>query len=128
MAAATLGASILEFHVVFDPHMFGPDTKSSLTIQQVKHLVAGVRMIEVALSSGHLKNDASSFSHLKTMFGKSLAVNKSLAPGHRIAFTDLESKKPGDQGIPAKEFQRVIGRELKHAIAKWSFLREEDMH
>ena len=34
IAATTLGAEILEFHVVFDKGMFGPDVKSSLTMQE----------------------------------------------------------------------------------------------
>jgi N,N'-diacetyllegionaminate synthase len=127
LAASTLGASILEFHVVFDHNMFGPDAKASLTINQVKQLIKGVRAIEMGMQSNHLKNDASSFNTLKTMFGKSLAVNKNLPQGHIIAISDLESKKPGDQGIPAKEFQRVIGKQLKHDLKQWSFLREEDL-
>jgi N,N'-diacetyllegionaminate synthase len=128
IAATTLGASILEFHVVFDHNMFGPDAKASLTIKQVKQLVKGVRAIEIGMQSNHLKNDASSFNTLKTMFGKSLAVNKNLPQGHLIDISDLETKKPGDQGIPAKEFQRVIGKQLKHDLKQWSFLREEDLN
>ncbi len=127
LAATTLGASILEFHVVFDHNMFGPDAKASLSINQVKQLVKGVRAIEIGMQSNHLKNDASSFNTLKTMFGKTLAVNKNLPQGHIIAISDLESKKPGDQGIPAKEFQRVIGKQLKHDLKQWSFLGEEDL-
>lgn len=127
LAATTLGASILEFHVVFDHNMFGPDAKASLNINQVKQLVKGVRAIEISMQNNHLKNDASSFNTLKTMFGKTLAVNKNLPQGHIIAISDLESKKPGDQGIPAKEFQRVIGKQLKHDLKQWSFLGEEDL-
>lgn len=127
LAATTLGASILEFHVVFNHNMFGPDAKASLNINQVKQLVKGVRAIEISMQNNHLKNDASSFNTLKTMFGKTLAVNKNLPQGHIIAISDLESKKPGDQGIPAKEFQRVIGKQLKHDLKQWSFLGEEDL-
>ena len=39
LAATTLGADILEFHVTFDKQMFGPDSKASLTIKQVNSLV-----------------------------------------------------------------------------------------
>lgn len=128
LAAATLGASILEFHVVFDHQMFGPDTKASLTIQQVKQLVQGARNIEKAMQYPHLKSDASGFDKLKTIFGKSLAVNKDLPAGHILSVDDLESKKPGDQGIPAKAFEKVIGKHLKHDLKQWSFLREEDLY
>jgi N,N'-diacetyllegionaminate synthase len=48
LAASTLGATVLEFHVVFDKRMFGPDTPASLTIEQVKQLVTGIRQLERA--------------------------------------------------------------------------------
>ncbi|MCU0421881.1 MAG: N-acetylneuraminate synthase family protein [Bacteroidia bacterium] len=127
LSAATLGATILEFHVVFHHQMFGPDAKASLTLEQTKQLVKSVRTIETALSSPHQKNDASNFTQLKNMFGKSLSVNKDLSKGHMITINDLESKKPGNQGIAAKEFQKVIGKELKRDLEKWSFLRDDDL-
>ena len=127
LAAATLGATILEFHVVFHHQMFGPDAKASLTLEQTKQLVKSVRAIETALSSPHQKNDASNFTQLKNMFGKSLSVNKDLSKGHMITINDLESKKPGNQGIAAKEFQKVIGKELKRDLEKWSFLKDDDL-
>ena len=33
LAATALGANLIEFHTVFDKKMFGPDSKSSLTIK-----------------------------------------------------------------------------------------------
>ncbi|MEL6274555.1 MAG: N-acetylneuraminate synthase family protein [Bacteroidota bacterium] len=39
IAARALGAELLEFHVVFDRRMFGPDASSSLTIDEVRELV-----------------------------------------------------------------------------------------
>jgi N-acetylneuraminate synthase len=59
------------------------------------------------------------------MFGKSLAVNKDLKSGHTISMDDLESKKPGDAGIKAKNYDQVIGRKINIDIPKWDFLKEE---
>ncbi len=42
IAAVTLGAEILEFHVVFNKQMFGPDAVASLTIDETKQLVDDV--------------------------------------------------------------------------------------
>jgi N-acetylneuraminate synthase len=128
LAATALGAELLEFHVVFDQRMFGPDAKASLTIEQTKQLVIGVRQIDASLNANaQLKSDATKFAELKTMFGKSLAVNKDLPAGHTLTVDDLESKKPGNMGIPAKYFQKVIGKQLKYPLAKWSFLQNEDL-
>ena len=41
IAATTLGAEILEFHAVFDRRQFGPDSKSSLEIDEIVTLVEG---------------------------------------------------------------------------------------
>jgi N,N'-diacetyllegionaminate synthase len=127
LAAAALGARILEFHVVFDKQMFGPDAKSSLTIDQVKQLVRGVREIEKSLLTEVDKSDTSRFTEVKAMFGKSLSVNRELKKGHAITFDDLESKKPANQGILAAEFQSVIGRKLKNNKQAFDFLKSEDL-
>ncbi|HLP31876.1 MAG TPA: N-acetylneuraminate synthase family protein [Bacteroidia bacterium] len=126
LAAATLGAEILEFHAVFDKEMFGPDAKASLTVAQTETLVKGVRQINAALHAPHQKHDSSHFSELKTLFGKSLAVNKALPAGHIISISDLESKKPGSMGIPARNFRSLIGKQLTKAKQQWDFLKEED--
>jgi len=127
LAAVSLGATILEFHVVFDKRMFGPDSKSSLTIDEVAQLVEGVRFIEESLNSNIDKNDNSKFKDLKNIFEKSLAINKDMKAGDVISFDDLEAKKPFGYGIPSREYQNVIGKRLKCDLSKWSFITQEDI-
>ncbi len=127
LAAATLGASILEFHVVFDHKMFGPDATSSLTLGQVKQLTHGVRKIQQALKVKVDKSDNSGFSNLKGIFEKSLAVNTSLKQGEIITFNHLEAKKPKNKGISATLYREVIGKTLKNDLQAWSFLNETDL-
>jgi N-acetylneuraminate synthase len=125
LAAQSMGAELLEFHVVFDKRMFGPDAKSSLTIEQVNLLAKGVREIDEAKSALIDKSDNSQFSELKQIFEKSLAVNCNLQVGDTIEFNHLESKKPKGFGINANEFQRVIGKKLVKPLNKWDFLTNE---
>lgn len=127
IAATALGAEILEFHAVFDKSMFGPDAKASLTIDEIKYLVQAVRKLDVSLNSNVGKSSASSFETLKTLFGKSLSVNKDLKKNHVITIEDLESKKPGNKGIPAKDFLNVLGKRLLHPKQKWNFLNYNDL-
>src|SRR5690606_28966102 len=112
IAATALGAEILEFHVVFDRRQFGPDAKSSLTIEETRELVTSVRNIGTALQHPINKSDNSAFADLKQIFEKSLAINKNLEKGHTITYTDLEAKKPKGFGISVTEFESVIGRKL----------------
>lgn len=127
IAAAALGAEILEFHAVFDRRMFGPDATSSLTIDEVRQLTLGVRHVEKMLSNPIDKSSNAQFQELKRIFEKSLAINKSLPIGHIITFDDLEAKKPAGKGIAASQFQSVIGRKLKHETKAYQFLTEEDL-
>ncbi|GAB6045588.1 N-acetylneuraminate synthase [Caminibacter profundus] len=128
IAAVALGAEILEFHAVFDRRMFGPDSRASLEIDEIKEAVEGIRFIEESLSNLIDKNEFSKeFKELKKIFGKSLAVNKDLKKGNVITFDDLESKKPFGYGIPAQDYKEVIGKKLKVDKKKWDFLRKEDI-
>jgi N-acetylneuraminate synthase len=127
IAAAALGAEIFEFHAVFNKQVFGPDTTSSLTIDEIEMLVKSIKNIEVALLSPINKNDNSIFSELKLIFEKSLSVNKNLKKGHRITFSDLEGKKPSNKGVSASKFKEVIGKELQRDMTQWEFLNKEDI-
>jgi N,N'-diacetyllegionaminate synthase len=127
IAATVLGASILEFHVVFDRQLFGPDAKASLTIPEVKDLVQAVRSIAKSLAHPIDKNDISYLAPLKQIFEKSLAVNKDLPKNHILTFEDLEAKKPKGFGILASKYNEVIGRTLTSDMKQWNFLNEDDL-
>ncbi|MEL6655864.1 MAG: N-acetylneuraminate synthase family protein [Bacteroidota bacterium] len=127
LAAVAQGAKILEFHAVFDKRMFGPDAKSSLSIDQIAELVRGVRFLEKALANPVDKYDNSAYVGLKAIFEKSLAVRQDLPAGHELTFDDLETKKPAGQGLPASSFRELLGRPLKRAKKKYEFLTAEDI-
>lgn len=128
LAAAAKGAEILEFHAVFDKRMFGPDSKSSLSIDEISKLVEGARAIETSLKHIIDKQDNSKFAELKGIFEKSLVVNKDLKAGSLITFDDLEAKKPKGYGINAALYDNVIGKRLNKDMKKWDFLNEGDIN
>ncbi len=126
IAAVALGAEILEFHVVFDKKMFGPDSSSSLTIYEVKQLVEAVAFTEKAVRPVPDKM-TTQFMELKKLFGQSLCVNKDLVKDHIIVKEDLESKKPASHGITSSEFEKVIGKKIKRNLGKYEFLNWSDL-
>lgn len=126
LAAAALGASVVEFHVTFDRRMFGPDASASLTIDEAKELIRGIRFIEKARKGGVGKELNSERSFLRETFGRSLAVNKSLPKGHVIEISDLETKKPSGEGVSAADFRTVIGRRVIQDLDEWQFLTVDD--
>ncbi|MEL7163498.1 MAG: N-acetylneuraminate synthase family protein, partial [Bacteroidota bacterium] len=127
IAAAALGADILEFHAVFDRRMFGPDASSSLTIAEIKELVTAVRHVGTMLAHPIDKTDNEAYTGLKAIFEKSLAVSRDLPTGHVLAFDDLEAKKPAGHGIPASQFREVLGRRLRGPLQQYDFLTATDL-
>ena len=52
IAAAALGATIIEKHFTLDRNMEGPDHKASLEPEELAAMVSAIRNIEQALGSG----------------------------------------------------------------------------
>ncbi len=127
IAAVAQGATILEFHAVFDRRQFGPDSSSSLKIDEIKELVIASRNICQAIENPVNKKENANFTALKKIFEKSLALNKDLKKGDVITFDDLEAKKPKGYGIEASRFQEVIGKKMRCDKKKWDFLKEDDI-
>jgi N,N'-diacetyllegionaminate synthase len=126
LAAATLGAKLVEVHVTFSREMFGPDVPASLTTDELKKLVEGVRFIEAALRHPIEKDFlAGQLDPLRRMFGQSLVASADLPAGTVIDRSHLSCRKPG-HGIAVSELDSIIGRKLRHAVNAVQFLNVED--
>ena len=90
--------------------------------------MSAVKKIQSALEHPVDKSNNTEFSKLKTIFEKSLAVNKTLSKGHVLSFDDLEAKKPKGYGMLASDYEKVIGMKLKNDMEAWNFLNETDIH
>jgi N-acetylneuraminate synthase len=126
LAAATLGANILEVHIVFSRECFGPDTNASVTTSEMKQLVEGIRFIEAAQKNPVDKNKmAESLADLRVLFGRSLVAAADLPAGTLLAKGDITLKKPGT-GIPATRLSETVGRRLRRAVSRDALFEETD--
>jgi N,N'-diacetyllegionaminate synthase len=127
LAAASLGADMLEVHVCFSKDMYGPDVPSSLTQRDLAELVEGVRYIRQALDSPLDKDaDAARSKDLRAIFTKSVVARTDIAAGTLLTRELLAFKKPG-HGIPAAQYEALLGRELKRAVAMDHFFSMGDL-
>ncbi len=127
LAATALGADFIEVHVTFDKKMFGPDTSSSITINELKQLVTGSKLIKSALNNKDDKDTlVSNTSNLKKTFGRSLALVSKLPSGSKISIEDLTLKKPGF-GIQYNDINKVVGRRLKTDKSSDTLLKWKDL-
>ncbi|MBT4769945.1 MAG: N-acetylneuraminate synthase, partial [Rhodospirillaceae bacterium] len=75
LAAAVYGIEVLELHVTFDRKMFGPDGPASVTFQELRQLVDGIRIIEVMVKSEVDKDlMAEELRPLRQIFNKSITA------------------------------------------------------
>jgi len=126
LAAVSLGASVIEAHIVFDKNIFGPDSKSSLTVSEFKSMVTGIRSIKTMLNNP-IEKGSRDFSELKGIFEKSLAINKPVKAGHIISKNDLESKKPKGKGVSAQDYHLIIGKKVNRELNQWDFINLDDI-
>ncbi len=127
LAAAALGAAILELHITFDRAAFGPDVPASITTADLPRLVDGVRAICAAQAAGNDKAAiAEQTGGLKSIFGRSLALRHDLPGGTVLTAADLALKKPAG-GISWEERDALVGRTLKRDVSARRLLRQDDL-
>ncbi len=127
LAAAALGADLIEVHVVLSRECFGPDVASSVTTTELRQLVEGVRFLERALAHPVDKDAvAEELLGMRRIFTKSVVARRDLQPGEDLTEADLAVKKPGT-GIPAMRLKELLHRRLRRAVAADALLSEEDL-
>lgn len=126
LGAVTLGASIVEVHVVFHQACFGPDTSSSLTLEGLATLVEGSRFLHAARAGLDKDGQAEALRPMRQLFEKSVVLRAAGRAGQELGPEDLAFKKPGT-GIPARRYAEVVGRRLARSVAADVPLREEDL-
>ena len=120
-------ADILEFHVVFNKQMFGPDTKSSLDFDQLSQVVK-FRNDNFLIESNPVDKDsmAKELSSIKALFNKSLVLTRSLEKGSILKKEDITAKKPSN-GIPVQKIDQCIGRRINDDQAAGHILNWDDL-
>jgi N-acetylneuraminate synthase len=127
LAAATLGAELVEVHVTFSKECFGPDVPASLTTSDLKTMVEGIRFIERMRTSAVDKNAmAEEMTPLRNLFTKSIVAEIDLPSGAVLTPESLAVKKPGT-GIPAERLDSMIGRRLRRPLAAGEMLSESHL-
>jgi N,N'-diacetyllegionaminate synthase len=126
LAAAALGARVLEKHFTFSRLMYGSDAPHSLEPPELADMVRGVRAVESMLKGIVDKNDTSRFMEMKRIFEKSLVSLTSIPAGAELTPQVVGIKKPGT-GIPAARFNEVMGKKAARDIPADQVLSNEDL-
>ncbi|MCM1154908.1 MAG: N-acetylneuraminate synthase [Roseburia sp.] len=107
IAAAALGAAVIEKHFTLDRNMKGPDHKASLEPHELKQMIEGIRKIESALGNG-IKEASESEKANMNIVRKSIVAAANIKKGERFTEINLTTKRPGN-GVSPMRWDEVIG-------------------
>ena len=111
IAAAALGAVVIEKHFTLDKALPGPDHKASLSPEELTTMVAAVRKTELALGDGR-KHVTESEAKNKPIARKSILAKRDIKKGETFTPENLTVKRPGD-GISPMRWYEVLGKTAK---------------
>lgn len=111
VAAAALGAGVIEKHFTLNRNLPGPDHKASLTCKELGNLVAAIRNVEKALGSA-VKAPSKSESKNIGVVRKSIVASCRINKGEYFSPQNLTVKRPGN-GISPMKWDEVVGKKAK---------------
>ena len=111
IAAAALGAVVIEKHFTLDKAMEGPDHKASLDVGELRAMIAAVRHTEAALGTGK-KAVSGSEAKNKPIARKSIVAARAIQKGEAFTAENLTTKRPGGGGSPMR-WHEVLGLAAK---------------
>ena len=126
LAGLSMMINAIEVHVIFDKNMKGPDSSSSLTIEELKFIKKARDSLFILKKSFINKNNVS--KHLqrnKNLFTRSLALKQKVKRGEKILKKNITLKKPGT-GIPSDKISGVINKTAKKDISENWLLKKSD--
>ncbi len=124
VAAVSLGACIVEKHLILDRNHGGPDSAFSFEPPEFRTLVDAVREVEKAL--GSVSFEITDEEAASKIFRRSLFVVKDMQRGEIFTEENIRSIRPGC-GLPPKHYGHVLGKKAAADLSrgtplKWSHI------
>lgn len=112
VAAAALGAVVIEKHFTLDRHLPGPDHRCSCGPAEFRSLVRAIRDVELVLGDGNKQPTATELANLSGM-RRSLVAKTNIALGQRVTAADFAFKRPATGLAPSRlhEFEGRVARQ-----------------
>ena len=115
IAAAALGACIVEKHFTLSRDACGPDSSFSIEPDEFKAMVKAIRNTEKAL--GRVNYETTEREKPSTVFRRSLFVVKDMKANSEFTEENVRSIRPGF-GLHTRHLDEVLGQKSKRAISK----------
>lgn len=123
LAAAALGACVIEKHFTLDRSQPGPDHQASLEPSELEALVRGIRKVEASLGHGR-KEPVEREANTAAVARKSIVARVDIKPGTILTYDHLVMMRPGT-GLPSTMLQYVVGRTARIDISAGALITFE---
>ena len=111
IAAAALGASVIEKHITLDRGMEGNDHKVSLLPEEFAQMMQGIRRVEESMGQGGERSISQGEMMNREVLAKSLVAACDIPAGTEITEAMVRIQSPG-QGLQPNRLNDLIGRRL----------------
>jgi len=108
VAAAALGAKIIEKHITLDQSWAGPDHAASANVAEFTQMVESIRSVELALGS-ETKSPGRTELVNREVVRKSVVARVRIRAGEPLSEHNLTVKRPGT-GVSPMLWHQIIGR------------------
>lgn len=125
LAAAALGAAVIEKHFTLDKALPGPDHQASLGPAELSALVAGIRRVESALGDG-VKTPCPAEADTAAVARRSLFLSEPVIAGQDIPADHIVALRPAG-GIEPHARDRVAGRRAARDLPAGAMLQWSDL-
>tara|TARA_Y100000589_G_C26986291_1_gene560714 strand:+ start:25 stop:468 length:444 start_codon:yes stop_codon:yes gene_type:complete len=117
LLAISLGATVIEKHVIYDRSKAWEDYESAISVNEFKRFVEIVRENENVFGERSIDFTDAENSYKKTA-KKFIVANKNLPKNHTLCKDDLDFKRIGNIENAFYDLKSVIGKKTKKTLNK----------
>ena len=126
IAAAALGAVVIEKHITLDRSMEGNDHKVSLLPDEFAQMIHGIRRVEESMGSSGERSISQGEMMNREVLAKSLVATCDVPAGTEITAAMVGIQSPG-QGLQPNRLDDLIGKTLPVSKAAGDFFFPSDL-
>tara|TARA_A100001035_G_C27787412_1_gene505298 strand:+ start:5963 stop:6973 length:1011 start_codon:yes stop_codon:yes gene_type:complete len=114
IAAAALGASVIEKHITLSRELEGPDHYASLEENEFTKMVQSIRNLEIAMGNGKKKPTQNEIKNIYTV-RKSIKARKFINKGEVFSEENLLVARP-NSGLSPMKWDKIVGKKAKKSF------------
>ena len=126
LAAAALGAVVIEKHITLDRGMEGNDHKVSLLPDEFTQMIIGIRRVEESMGQGGERSISQGEMMNREVLAKSLVASCDIDAGTIITDAMVRIQSPG-QGLQPNRLNELVGQKLPISKKKGDIFFPSDL-